>query len=396
MAIGLLSVISIMILVLAFLTWRESRLLEARLVPLREAGKPLSIQDLATLPIPDQQNAAKALEPLKDAFDKFNQQFVKATAKWETVEQYESASVEVARSIDNAFPQLNAELRAACGLTDFQPDCDFSRGPSVLLEDVTEYLGSARTPARILYGHGLMSLADGNTDGAMRDAIAMLRWSEHIAQEPLLVNYLVSAAVFSHATELVARSLYAGDASPAVRSELLSVFNDTADDATLLENFSRTIDSERAFGISSLDSFHYVSRFQLMLGAVSAYLDAVAEFDSIARKPFGLAPERPTTEGVFASLVWPGVPTAVTTVRRSQALSRAVRILAAWQDHGADVNAKLDDLGLPELVTIDPFDGTKMKLKVIGETIAVYSVDLNLVDDNGTLTDGKDLGIAPK
>ncbi len=390
--IGMLSIVAAVVLIVAFLNWRAARQVNARLAPLREAGKPLSIQDLQPPPVPDDQNAAKAIEQWKDAFGQFNQQLAEATVATQTQEQEEAGSITVARSIASEFPDLTKNLREASRLPEYQPDHDYSLAPTAFMEGVLKHQGPPRTGARILYGHGLMSIADGKTDEAMRDAIAILAWSKHIAEQPLLIHYLISSALFEQALDLASRSLYVGDASPEVLAEFLVLLDD---DTSLVTEFSKTMDTERAFGISSFDSFP-LARFQFMLGQLAAYLDTVGEIKALIEQPTGIAPPNPTTSSGFAALAWPAVGSALAVMRRNQAKSRAVRVLAAWQADGRNTNAALEDLGLPESVIVDPFDGSKMKWQVIGDTIAVYSVGVDLVDDGGSIEDARDIGVHPR
>jgi len=393
-AIVLLSVASIVILVVAFLNWQASRRVEARLAPLREAGKPVSVADLAPSPVDDSQNAAKTLEPLSDAISEYNRQLAKATRDATTDEQFELGAVQVARMNATERSELVAKLREASQLPTFQPDYDYASGPMPLMESVIDQAGQNKMIARILYAHGLMALADGQTDEAIVDAIAILDWSKLVADQPLLVNYLMSASLYFRAAELAEKCLYAKNATPQVRTQLLGAFGEF----DLAKQFTHAIDTERAFGISSFESFALV-RFQIMIGELSAYLDTVSAFESYAKAPAGVALETTQIEGVFAGSSWSAIANGLTVLRRLQAEKRAIQILAGWQDSGLGVDASIGDLELPETVTTDPFDGSPMKLKAIGDTIAVYSVGENLIDDGGQLgslfDDEQDVGVAP-
>ncbi|TWU45101.1 hypothetical protein Q31b_02720 [Novipirellula aureliae] len=389
-AIVLLSVVSIVILVVAVLNWRASRQVEARLAPLREAGKPVGIADLKPPPVDDSQNAAIMIESLSDEITDYERQLAKATRDATTDEQFNIGAVQVARMNASERPELVGKLREALQLPAFHPDYDYASGPTPLMENVSEQAGQIKMVARILYAHGLMSLADGETDEAVVDAIAVLHWSERVADQPLLVNYLMSAALYFQAADLAAKCLYANDASPPLRTQLLDAFGEV----DLAEQFTHAIDTERAFGLSSFESFA-LAPFQIMLGELSAYLDTMSAVESYAKAPVGVAPENPQADGVFSTLVASGIAIGLKTLRRSQAKARAIQILAAWQDSRLGVDTSIEDLELSETVTTDPFDGSTMKLKVIGDTIAVYSVGKNLVDDGGQFDEEQDVGVSP-
>jgi hypothetical protein len=379
--IVLLSIASVLVLIVAFLNWRASRKVEARLAPLREAGKPIAIEDLQPSSIPDEQNAAKAVEPYSAALESFNRQLAEATHSLETNTQGIAGYILVAKGVAKEFPRLNDALRTAAAMPVYQPELDYSLDPSSFMDQVLNQPVSPRTIVRALYEHGLMSLAEGKPDDAAEDAIAILNWSQLIAKQPLVVNQLVSTACYSQGVKLAAKCLYADGTSPDMRASLMRT---CSNESAMLANHSIAIDTERAFGIASFDSFPG-SRWMWLLGELVAYLDVMAEFQSIAVHPTGLAPNEPNNPSIFARLTWPAIQQSIVALRRQQALSRATLILAASQ--GADDTAPSS--------LIDPFDGSEMRVKPVGDSIAVYSVGADLVDDGGSIEDGRDIGIAP-
>ena len=384
--IVLLLVISILLLTITFLTWRATRQVEARLAPLREAGKPISIQELQPSAVPDQQNSAKIVERHSDALKSFDRQLADATRDIEAETELDAGRIRVAISIAQEFPDLYQALRDASTLPAYQLDLDYSLDPSSFINQSLNPPDSPRTIIRALYGHGLMSLASGMTDEAVEDAIAILNWSQHVAQQPLIINQMVAAACYEQGVKLSAKCLYAGDTTQANRVRLLKA---CSDDSTMLAHFSTTIDTERAFGISSFESFP-----SIMLGELAAYLDTISEIETIMKMPTGIAPNTSRESG-FGASVWVALKQTLLGLRREQALSRAMQILAAWQDAGGDIGITLADLDLPEAVTIDPYAGSQMKLKVVGQSIKIYSVGMDMVDDDGSIDDDRDIGIAP-
>ncbi|WP_157593942.1 hypothetical protein [Rubripirellula obstinata] len=388
MTILTLSFVSLLVLVVAVLNWRASREVEARLAPLREAEKPTSISDLKPLPVADSDNAAKAIEPLEELCRELDSQLAKAIYQKDTDEEYEAALIGLARTIATDHPELIPSLKKAFALPEFQPDYEFDLSPTAFMDNVLQQNRSVRMVARVMHGHGLMSLEDGETDEAIADALSVLKWSGHIANQPLLVNYLVSAAVRSQALDLASRCLVADNSSPQMRTQLI----DALERSDLQKQFDQSIESERAFGISSFESFA-LFRFQVMVGELSAYLDMVDEFKLIVQRPTGVAPKQPETSSMFAASTWPAFETGLAALRRSQAKSQAILILAAWQDQGSDVTTKVADLRLPASITLDPFDGSQMKLKATKDTVVVYSVGQNLTDDGGKLAGELDVGV---
>lgn len=390
-AIGSLLVISVLVLVFAFFNWRASRQVEARLAPLREAGKPISLTDLQPETLIDEDNAAKVVEGQAESLCTFDGYFAKA---WNDTEnepeaQQTQATIQVARRVSQEFPNLNQTLRAASKLPAYQVGFDYTSDPTSLMDRMCDLKVPPRTIVRALYGHGLMSLADGKSDEAIQDAIAILNWSRHVADQPLLINHLIATACYGMGIDLTTQCLTTEDVTPIDREALL---NSLSSESRMRDQFDRAIDTERAFGISSFASFPG-SRFKYMLGELAAFLDTFAEFESFAKQPTGLAPEQPVKQSLFGNLSWPSQRQGLVAFRRNQALTRAVRILAAWQDAGRKPEATLSDLALPEPVTTDPYDGSPIRINVSSKTVVVYSVGENLIDDDGAVVDGSDIGI---
>ncbi len=390
-AIGSLLVLSVLVLIFAFFNWRASRQVEERLAPLREAGKPTSLADLQPDPVPDEDNAARVVEGQAESLRTFDRYLAIA---WNETEnepeaQQTQATIRVARRVSQEFPNLNKSLRDASKLPTYQIGLDYTSDPTSLMDRALQPNVQPRTIVRALYAHGLMSLADGNTDEAIQDTIAILNWSRHVADQPFLVNHLIATACYGQGIDLATQCLTAEDATPGEREALL---NSLSSESMMRRSFDRAIDTERAFGISSFDYFPG-SRFMYMLGEIAAFLDTFAEFESFAKEPLGLAPAQPSKQSLFGGLSWSSQQGGLVAFRRNQALTRGVRILAAWQDAGRDSEAKLDDLGLPESVTTDPYDGSPMRLKVSRETAVFYSVGENLIDDDGNVVDGSDIGV---
>jgi|tagenome__1003787_1003787.scaffolds.fasta_scaffold20479937_2 hypothetical protein len=74
---------------------------------------------------------------------------------------------------------------------------------------------------------------------------------------------------------------------------------------------------------------------------------------------------------------------------------RIYNALTAFAEKNGREAKGLDELGLPKEATIDPFDGTPLKLKHKNDGWIVYTVFSNGVDDGGTFIDMKDYGLAP-
>ncbi len=382
----------IAVLVFAFLNWRAANAVKSRLSVLREAGKPTSISDLRPAKIPPGMNAFEVIAGLTDALSQYERELGDAIAPTATPEAQEAAAIEISRKMALEFPTLVVSLHDAAKLPEYEALSDYSLAPNPFMEKLLGLQPSPRTVVRVLHSHGLMSLADNNTTAAIQDAIAIFNLSEHIGKEPLMVNALVSGALFGMGVDLASRCLYTNGAEPEARSQLLDAITP---DESLVSNFMHALDTERAFAIDSFQSFP-LAHFMPVQGMLTEYLDSMSAFLSVVEERSGIAPKTPMGTEATVGLTGPAFAHSLKILRRSQAKSRAVRILAAWQDQGSDPNATLDALGLPDSVSTDPFDGSKMKLKAVNGSVMVFAVGDDLTDDDGDITDDRDVGIAPK
>ena len=100
----------------------------------------------------------------------------------------------------------------------------------------------------------------------------------------------------------------------------------------------------------------------------------------------------------------PALKSALVCAYRNQAMIRAIRILNALQKKApinTDKIPSMTELGLPDEVGIDPYNGKPMIIKKLPEGWLVYSVGDNLKDDGGQVEEkagGKplDVGFGPK
>ncbi|WP_146519467.1 hypothetical protein [Stieleria varia] len=383
--------IAIVLVVLPPTPWQLSAADEPDpiLKPLLDVGKPVSLTDLETDPVPVEQNAAEVLETLADAIKLFDNRLARASQDAESDEEFDAALVLTSRLLSERYPDLVPALRGAAKRKIYRAGHDSSLPPQEWMASVMNELGPIRTVARILNGHAKMSLADQDTDAAALDAIALMQWSEHVAKQPCLISFLVSTVLLDNAMELAADCLYQEKLSDSVRGQLIEAVKNNS----FRKSFAGSVDSERAFGISSINALR--AQGVPMPGELAAYLKLISDFDQIAGRPFGFAKEPPETESLFARSVWPALTGGLAALRRSQAKSNAVLILAAWQDAGANHDTQIDALPVANSIKLDPFDGSTMKLLWDEKGVSIYSVGENLIDDQGSLMERVDIGISP-
>ncbi len=381
-------VIGLIAFVFMFL-WNMNRKLETKIDELRQAGKPVTIAELG-----DSSRFSGNADSLRD-LEKPLQVLESAIARIPvTSDEQKDSELRIAafRSFAQTEPNFINQLRQAAEVPAGTSGLNFDAPPQVFLNQLMSMLSPYRSAARALSYHADAALADGNTDEAILDAIAILRWADHLSHEPAIVSHQVSLAVRGIGIDLAEECLYRGDAGEESRTKLLNVMREHDRAAA----WSRMIDSERAVGRSLFDNQAGPGRvFMAATGDGVDMLEAMEAYDVVGQKPWGIDPGH-LKAGSMAALLLPSMASTISAHRRVQAKTLALEILAAWQAAGSDRQATIESLGLPKAVTIDPFDGSILKLKMTPNGPVIYSVGQDLTDNGGMIDDESDPGIGPK
>jgi hypothetical protein len=368
--------------------WNVNRKLEAKIDELRQAGKPVTIVELGHSS--RFSGNADSLRDLEKPLLALESSIAKVPT---TGDEQQDSQLRVAafRAFEPGEPSLIKQLRQAAADPAGTSGLNFDAPPQVFLNQLLTTLSPYRSAARALSYHADAALADGKTDEAMLDAIAIVRWADQLSHEPAMTGHQVSLAVRGIAIEVAAKCLYRGDASEQLRSELLKVVREHDRAAA----WSRMIDSERAIGRSLFDEHAGPGRvLRAAMGDGVELLEAMNAYDAVGQKPAGIDPGQ-LEAGPMAALLLPAMAATISSHRRVQAKTQALEILAAWQDAGSDPLATIESLGLPTSVTIDPFDGSMLKLKMTATGPVIYSVGQDLADNDGRIEDESDLGLGP-
>ena len=254
-------------------------------------------------------------------------------------------------------------------------------------------------------------IAAGQQEQAIELGIEILQLARQYDHEPALINMLVSAAVRGIAAEPLYDALAAGPVSPKLHKALddeLALHEDP-------QRLARTLKSERAFAIDASESqLHSIQppawlfrmfgwpmkRFYVgALEGLNAEIEVVSKEREGGSKNVGrhMAP-KPGQGGILNDLMLPALQAAYDADARTTAVLRTLRIfnaLRSFEEKNGREATGLAELGLPQEVTIDPFDGKPLKLKKTDKGWMVYTVMLNGVDDGGDFVQLHDYGVAP-
>jgi hypothetical protein len=422
-AIGLVILLAIALIANGIMAWRTGSRWRGRIAAIRAGGDPASIADLAPTPVPDDQNAAAVIAKLGPRLEEFGKDNWNFTDKDPLGIDYEKRGdrgepateeqIVAIRKILDKYPDIDAGVAAAAACDKYASLANYSLDHVKLLEEFLVQMQRFRTAARFLDWRMEVLVAERQQDKAVNLGIEMLRLAREYDHEPASVNMLVATAVRGIAVTSLYDALAAGRVSPEVHAALdreLALDDDR-------QRMVRTLKSERAYAIDAMlampnvgpqapawlvGMFGWTTKI-LFAGSLDYLDDEIASAAQRARGgPQGVERHQipdSSGHGVMAELMIPGMQTAFDADARGTAMVRALRIFNALrlfaEKNGREAK-RLDELGLPNEATIDPFDGKPLKIKHTNEGWVVYTVMLNGVDDGGDFIELKDYGVAPR
>ncbi len=391
---GLLAILPIAFAVHAYFF---SPRFDDKLEEIRAAGDPICIADLAPAPLPADQNAAIPLRRIRDDVNAFEQQMLEyyKSDNYATGSPNESQLKDLEAAFDT-YPDLIPTIETAVALEGYEHDLDYSLPPDEFMEALDEVVHPPRAIARVLRDHVTVLRSHDQSDEAVRAAIPLFRLAEHIGQDAVLTQYLVATAIRGMGVEAAHQALRSGSVSDETR-QLLDKELALADPFPC---YIGMLKAERAFGIDSFVDLPFIIRLQ---ASPMEYLDVMDEEIRLAAKPYSSYSSTSKTataasKGTLVRLMLPALKSAREATDRTQAITRALRVLNALlgrDDPDAPPPDNLTDLGLPKDATIDPFNGKPLLVKRLPQDWKVYSVGPDLKDDGGKLDWIADFGVGP-
>ncbi|MDB5389245.1 MAG: hypothetical protein JWM11_4891 [Planctomycetaceae bacterium] len=384
----------------------RGRRLEQKIAAIRTAGDPVSFSQLAPTEVtPPEQNAAVFLSRAQVGVEKLSKELFAVYSAPGFFEGSPSKNdIKAVESALQGSPDVIPLLRQAAACSEYDPQIDYTVSPEAFIEtSLADRLGQLRAVTRLLNARVVMLVAQGDRKEAFETCLWMLRLSRSFEREPAFIGFLVSVAcraVGIRAADEVLRS------GPLPKSAHLALDTELAlHDST--EAYIRALKSERVLGIESFQSLRsQLGSFQWwFLSDECDYLDLFSEQFEFVSRPYselvaaGLENKYKGRIGPLSSGILPALLHGRRANDRSIAKVRSLRILNTLQtraDAGDKSEPKLEDLGLPESATTDPFTGMPLRLKKTDTGWLVYSTGENLKDDGGELADLRDIGLGPK
>ena len=386
----------------AILIWMVGSPLEERLAAIRKAGDPVTLADLALACASSRQNAAVVLRRARDDIAALAKELNRLDA---------SSSEQAGRNIAadqkpicaafDAYPRVLPLLDVAAACPDYNPGLPYAADPQTLQNSLLTDVAEFRNYGNIL-PHTSRVCAQGKRDEALRACLVCFRLTHHLEREPLLIPYLVVAALRSVAIGEVNAILRAGPVSDALRRDL---------DKELVASgeaygYLQALKGERAYALTSFGTTIPVNWLNRAYWANEecCLIDMFNEQMDLIMQPFAAvkASEIKLRQrlGNFHPLVTLEEPVLIKTresLDRVRAQLRCLRILNALQQHGPwhDKQPKLSELGLPPEALTDAFDGSLIKLKQVNGEWLIYCVGPSLQDYGGQVGGSIDIGLGP-
>jgi len=406
--LGVVAIISCLGIYVALASWRAGARLEALLTPLRVAGEPLGLADLAREPIPPETNAAVFLRRAEndlEAIDKEFQPLHDQRATYYLGNRLTEKGAAIIAEAFGAYPNASSlvERAAACPDYDPQHDYTFKSSPDEFIGSYLPRIQAMRMVVRVLTRRGDLLLHQGRRDDALRNDLALLRITRHFEHEPLLVGRLVTLAMRGIAIDHTARVLADGPIASELLDDLDRELSTYLDPKPMLW----TLKSDRAFGIE-----HFQFYADIGIGGgwwlkdnECDYLELLSGELEVAGLPrYQVASRLTQLEAKAAGAGWLAAQTAPATQAwrdaedRVRSVVQCLRVLSALLAHGertGDESPDLAALKLPAEWTTDPYDGQPLRFKKAERGWLVYAVGNDLKDDGGDLRDRADVGVGP-
>jgi hypothetical protein len=392
-SIGLGTLITIILVLDIYFNWTTRKPLEAWLSQLRQFGDPLCLADLARKPSLPEQNGAIYLHRAEDDLTALGKEL--GINIWGMADkEYSPDEINKIKDAFDAFPKVYPLLEQAAACDEIGPHLDFTLGPKELQQQIVkEYFPVfliIRQAGRYIECRVAVLIAHEQTDEALRSSILLMQLGRRMGCPQFINQYFASLALEGMALDCTNKALQSGPVSDKLRKDLNRVLllNDP------IEKYILMIKGQRAYELDFIRHKYFSPwltfgrRNQIQLDVLHVFM---ASLDCID-KPYSFSaykdretPSKPSPKFEI-DFLRTMCRSALRVTYRNLALNRSLRIINALQGNvppGSDHVPTMAELGLPEEVGIDPYNGEAMHIKKLPQGWLVYSVGENLKDDGG-------------
>ena len=425
-----LTITVVSLLILAILAWSiaeyvTTKQLNAEIARIREAGEPLTLDDLAVETPDDPANdaaryyaAAMALARMAP-WDHDVQDALRKTVRGNATEPLSEEQLAAARRTVAENRHMLEMLNHASSLEECHFDTGIEEGLAVAMDRVR---GARAAATHLLFRSDLRNVG-GDIDGAMDDAMAVLAMRRIFGHQRTLVAHLMRMSVVWLASQHVEAVL----ATPEVSDEMLIRLAEGLEDAEEPDGFVDVLMAERVYGLELMgeivqpgQTVQYSPRFRRLLPermSVSLggrplyrwwaveYVRDMNQFIEAARQPWPhriYAMKSVQSGGLLTSPLTPAFGHGIALEASSVATTRAARVAVLVELCRRQHGQLPDELGelVPEfvdVVPIDPFTGKPMTYRIEDHGYAIYGVGDDGQDNGGHFIGGsgeeRDFGV---
>ena len=394
-----IALIAVLIMVVAFFSWRSFAEVEAALKPIRDRGEPVSLANLRTDAVVDDENATTYLKPITTEIEQVVNEAYPIAYPEDFSWRHGLAEEQIAklRQIFDTHPHLPGEISLASHCDNLAWPLDFESSPNELMEQVMQVSQEVRAIARLQVIRTRYLAAIGKPDDAVAVCLEELRLVRLQADTPLLVSWMVNLACRREVLFQLNGILQTETLTPGTHAEI----EHELAQQQLANYFTQTLKSERAFGIESFRGFSIlVASLTPQLANYIEYMNEQIEASS--RPLHNPTPTSKVTAVGMTTLLVPAIDSARDAMNHTLATERCLRVLNAIQSRQEPtVTVDLHDLGLPAEAIIDPYSGETLLTQSAESGWIVYSVGENGSDDDGQIepdsvtNKSADIGVGP-
>ncbi len=409
---------------LSVLNWRNARRYEQQIAAIRASGFPASVKELEEWhpkPPPEENGAEvyqKAFEARKGAGGE--ESYKKNLSEKMREESKQSRFSEALHKLVEQHLSENAEVLRLLHEAAKRPATRFPVDLSKGLNMDLSHLSKLRDSVRLLQLEAFIAAEDGDANRAVEAILAALAVRDSVRFEPLVISQLVGFALDGIISATVSRALGMGAYSEEQLLALCTALQKAEDPRSMTCGLA----GERANVLMAFEhpeqmvgSDKWVQQMEqalpgaagLLAGLINLtgytnwdrqrYLSLMSEMIQVSQLPtYEALPAMSALERRIQAergwlpnmtdIVLPALARVEESVARDQANLRAAYAAVAVERYRLVYNRapeRLDDLvpSFLETVPVDPFDGHPLRFRLEENGYLVYSVGIDLRDNNG-------------
>ncbi len=401
--------IAVLFVVLGFYGYANYAKFHARVEALKKAGEPISVSDF-TVKVAPEDDLLTPLTEFKDEIIEFGSQ---CPREWFAREELSDKEVELFESLVEKHPNVFAAIDEACERSEMSFD--------PLLKQEFKAVDLVKVLVLLGWKAGVRRF-EGQHEEAAKIALQMLSLSGELDAATLLTSSLSRAfqnVAINLVSEMVADEAKSGK---AISKELKDEIANQLRGFETLQDFQTVVKAERARMIHMLinpelyepedgyEHSHIASViFKVKGGGAAtwgnAILDQFETMSKLSEAPLSaeLDSEIVPQPNMLLRAIGMDVGFAWTSIRDNYGESvirqRALVILLALTQDGKASDRTdwstdyLVGIGVPEEMTVDPYNDKPLIIRRIEGMWRIYSVGPNRVDDSGTVSVDYGLGL---